>query len=267
MKTFVSELFGEIPQPSSFQEIVELALNPAPDDYRAVRMWRGQGDISWPLHSTAYRRLRLSTFHVSGGDVPNEDDLCSYEKGLLKAADHKGHRIYDGRRLPDFELLARLRHHGAATRLIDATRNMLVALWFCVTSEPTKIGLLAGIHAHYIGGYEGETKEDNYDDVVNDLSKLSHPMTWKPAPNSPRVAAQHSQFLYSVLCDDKRGSLVLPKPKECVLTAAITPELKTESNKILSEVFDIRRATLFPDFDGFSFSRGVEFHPSDDYRW
>jgi hypothetical protein len=267
MKKFDSVLFGTIPQPTSFQEIAELSLNPAPDEDRAVRMWRGQSDIDWPLHSTAYRRLCSRKDHVSGGKMPNERDLCFYEKSLLKAADHKGYRFYEGRRLPDFELLARLRHHGAATRLVDATRNMLVALWFCVESNPAKVGLLIGIHAHYVGGYEGETKEGDYEAVTEVLSKYQHPMTWEPSPNSPRVAAQHSQFLYSALCKEKTGSLVLPKQKDCVLAMAITPEVKTQASRVLSEVFDIRRATLFPDFDGFSFSRGPQCHPDEDHRW
>jgi hypothetical protein len=155
MKLFTSGLFGEIPEPSSVQNILDLAIDPAPDHYRAVRMWRGQADVDWPLHSTAYRRLCTANYHVSGGATPNENDLVFYEQDLLKSADHKGYRFLEGRKLSDFELLARLRHHGAATRLIDATRNMLVGLWFCASSEFEKTGLLVGVHAHYVGGYEG----------------------------------------------------------------------------------------------------------------
>lgn len=267
MKIFKSSRFGSIPQPFSFDEILRLAFDPAPDELRAVRMWRGQGDINWPLHSTAYRRLCTKDYHVYGGGKPNEKDLVSYEKELLKFADHRGYRFYEGRRLPDFELLARLRHHGAATRLVDATRSILVGLWFCASSEPKEIGLLVGIHAHYVGGYEGQPEERDYETVIRSLEGYEYPITWEPSPNSPRIASQHSQFLYSALSNDDTGSLTLPQKKESVLAIAVTPELKAQSLKVLSEVFDIRRSTLFPDFDGFSFSYSVGINPNDDYRW
>jgi hypothetical protein len=149
MKAFASKIFGQVPEPSSFQELIELTLDPAPDKYWFARMWRGQADIDWPLHSTAYRRVLRATY-LSGGKEPDEKDLVTYEKRLLQLADHRGYRYQDGRRLPDFELLARLRHHGAATRLLDATRNALVALWFCCSSSPNKTGLLVGVHTSYI---------------------------------------------------------------------------------------------------------------------
>lgn len=168
MKSFTSDLFGEIPEPSSIQDILDLAVDPAPDEYRAVRMWRGQADVDWPLHSTAYRRLCTKSYLVGGGTIPNENDLIYYEQDLLKSADHKGYRFHEGRKLPDFELLARLRHHGAATRLIDAARNILVGLWFCASSEVEKAGLLVGIHANYVGGYEGEPEERDYDEIIKD---------------------------------------------------------------------------------------------------
>jgi len=68
------------------------------------------------------------------------------------------------------------------------------------------------------------------------------------------------------LSTEKTGTLVLPG-KKSVLAVAITPQLKAHSEKILSQVFDIRRLTLFPDFDGLSASRGVEVNPTEDERW
>jgi hypothetical protein len=265
MKAFASKIYGELPDPSSFEELIQLVLDPAPEKYWLARMWRGQADIEWPLHSTAYRRLSRATY-LSGGKVPDETDLVRYEKRLLRLADHRGFRYQDGRRLPDFELLARLRHHGAATRLVDATRNALVGLWFCCSSFPDRTGLLVGIHTSYISGYEGEAETRDYDDVVVDLSDDENLRTWEPSPHSPRVAAQHSQFLYSALSSQGTGTLLLPE-KKTVLAIAIRPHLKAQSERILSQVFDIRRLTLFPDFDGLSASRGVEIDPIEDDRW
>ncbi|MFD3232234.1 FRG domain-containing protein [Rahnella aceris] len=48
--------------------------------------------------------------------------------------------------MTDFELLAKFQHHGAVTRLIDVSRNMLVALWFACRSQTDKKGILLGWH-------------------------------------------------------------------------------------------------------------------------
>src|SRR6266404_2469373 len=122
MKNFKSELFGSIPEPETFDELFATVTEAEPKLGR-VRMWRGQADISWPIHSTAYRRLASSRARIS------ESDVISYEENLLKHATHRGYRYLDGRELSDLELLARLQHHGAATRLVDATRSAFIALW------------------------------------------------------------------------------------------------------------------------------------------
>ena len=104
-------------------------------------MWRGQPDIEWPVHSTAYRRIA-----ADASDAVKEKDVRFYEKRLLERAEHRGFRLHEGRELSDFDLLARLRHHGAATRFIDATRNALIGLWFCVSEQKDKTGLLLEVH-------------------------------------------------------------------------------------------------------------------------
>jgi FRG domain len=103
-------------------------------------MWRGQADITWPIHSTAYRRLAAD---ASGARI-SEKAVRYYEEGLLKRAEHRGYRFHEGRELSDFELLARMRHHGAATRFVDATRNALIGLWFGISEYQDKVGLLIG---------------------------------------------------------------------------------------------------------------------------
>lgn len=261
MQTFKSPIFGDGFQPDTFEELVSLFLDPAPDKARAVRMWRGQGNIDWPVHSAAFRRLVLSE---SSAD---EKDMQLYEEDLLKRATHRGFRRVEGRDISDFDLLARLQHHGAATRLVDFTRNALTALWFAVASEPTLTGVLLGIHAHSIGGYEGLPENRPYDDIFPNLVQHDYPQTWEPPAVTPRIAAQHSQFVYSDVVNRPSGSLKLPnKPKE-ILVIALPPSLKQRFSTILSEVFDIRYLTLFPDIDGFGHANSFRFEKSSDYRW
>lgn len=240
MKEHDSPIFGNVPKPSSFEELLQLIRLPLKADESLVRMWRGQGDIAWPLHSSAYRRLALD------GSPPTEKDMLWYEQSLLKQATHRGFRYLDGQRLSDFDLLARLQHHGASTRLVDATRNAVVGLYFSVATRPTKVGVLIGVHAYFLGGYEGEPQENDYQSVFQNLDRHQHPQTWEPPQVSPRVAAQHSQFLYSAVSSHKMGSLSIDRSPGAFLAIAISPRLKRESLKILSSVFDIRHVTLFP---------------------
>ena len=259
MLTFKSALFGDIPSPSSLYELLDIAKNASPKG-RSVYMWRGQSDILWPIHSGAYRRLALE-------QQPSEFDLSYYEKGLLDRATHRGYRFLDGRTLSDFELLARLQHHGAATRLLDATRSILVALYFACAENMSKTGVLLGWHNYFIGGYEEQTNNETYDEIIKGLAEHDHPQTWQPTEVSPRIAAQHSQFLYSRIADDPRGSVCIDPSPGSLLAVALRPEVKSDFIQTLSEQFDVRLSTIFPDIDGFGRANSVSIRKSENYRW
>jgi hypothetical protein len=229
MRTVTTDLYGDIPAPATFGELQSLYEQSMPKEHFNVRIWRGQSDVSCPIHSSAYRRLRIDLTTV------DESDVKRYEASLLALASHKGFRRVDGRDLSDLELLARLRHHGAATRLVDATSNALVGLYFCVMAEPNRAGLLLGIHSSAIGGYEGLLDERPYDEIFEVLP-TTHPQTWEPPVVSPRVAAQHARFLYSPIVSNKKGSLALGNTPEHLLLIYVSPELKKECLNILSEV-------------------------------
>ncbi len=93
------------------------------------------------------------------------------------------------------ELLARLQHHGAATRLLDTSRSALVALYFCCVSNPKKMGLLIGVHTDHLAGCESEPDARKYEEVMNDIKDTDTLFTWEPPVITNRIAAQHSQFL------------------------------------------------------------------------
>jgi hypothetical protein len=266
VRTYESDLFGTLASPSSFDELLPLLHLPyrprAAAPGRSVRIWRGQGNIEWPVHSTAYRRLAGPTLRRV-----SDQDLRSYEENLLDRAEHRGFRFHEGRALSDLELLARLRHHGAATRFVDATRSALIGLWFCVSDQQNKVGLVLGIHCSQLGGMpEGMVDKRPYNEIVQDLPD-THPQNYDPPRVSVRVAAQHSHFLYSPIVTEKTGSLALPKEEDATRLIAIVPDLKLECEQLLSEIYDIRREALFPDLDGFSIANSVHFDIKSAYRW
>lgn len=268
MNIFDTKLFGPIPFPESINEIADFIDNHS--NGRKIYMWRGQGDINWAIHSSAYRRL---TKWKNSPWVPNEVIFKDYERELLSNARHQGYDFDNGRILNDFELLAKLQHHGAATRLIDVSRNMLVALWFACRSQSEKNGLLLGIRYDAINGFEGRAENRTYDSVFGERDNEGDdglnidPKIWQPPVVTKRIAAQSAQFLYSTLSDSPMGSLVFDKNPKKLIVMGISPEMKLIFLKELEEVYDIRQLTLFPDFDGFCYANNENFNRYSNDRW
>lgn len=261
MKVFKSDIFGDLPEPENFTEVLLLLCEREKEFSRCVHMWRGQSNIEWRLDHSAYRRLIQENKKVT------DDSLIHYERSLLKQATHRGYRLQNGRQLSDFELLARLQHHGAATRLLDFTRNCLVALWFCVSANYDKPGLLIGLHCDYLGGYESEDISFDYDPYIKSIATIHHPQTWEPPVITPRIAAQHSQFIYSALSPDKRGSIYIAKENGACFLIAISSQLKRNIEQDLEQLFDLRAQTLFPDVDGFGQANSHLISENKMWRW
>lgn len=263
MKIIENSLFGKTVAPDSFSEILDLTAEHAGERFN-VYMWRGQGNIEWPIHSAAYRRIQNGK-----NRFVSEMEMRSYESRLLKRARHQGYGYEDGRKLSDFEVLAKLQHHGAATRLIDFSRNLLVSLWFACRSEPEKVGILLGIHSETLGGIEGEVEERDYGKIfpTGEYEEDEYPQTWQPPVVSKRIAAQSAQFLYSSVSNHPMGSLAFDKDESAYIVMAITPGVKRQLLSLLEGTFDVRQLTLFPDIDGFCFANSERFEQFSTERW
>ena len=108
--------------------------------------YRGQENAVWEVESGALRRLKETNPQAKNptpqGEkpTPSKEDFISYhKKELLEPARMDGHGVEEGRKLSDLELLAKLQHYGAATCLIDFTRNFFVAMWFACQSHKEEV--------------------------------------------------------------------------------------------------------------------------------
>ncbi len=265
MKIYDSNLYGKISEPETFDELFTLLTEEQSHGSLAIWYWRGQSDIEWPIDSAGYRRIRHIESKVFGGDY--DGHLIKYEQELIEHATHKGYRYHNGRELYDFELLGRLQHHGAATRLVDFSKNAFIALYFCVMADMDKTGLLFGLHTSFIYGHENQLSKETYREIIKDCEEKDAPTTWEPPMVSPRMAAQHAQFLYSKISSEKTGSLLWPKEEESKLFIAISAKQKPRFNLILEGLFDFRTITLFPDIDGFGFANNQSISRWDMNRW
>ena len=222
-----------------------------------VLAWRGQADAQWLIDSSLVRRLRTMRWLLRGKAL-DEGNAQRAERALINRARVSGHAMLDGRELTDLELLARLRHHGGATRLLDCTRNAYIAAWFASTQAPEATGIIVGFGEHQpflVNDHDkvALTIEDLLDAAAGRLG------FWSPAWLSPRIAAQQAVFVFGAVEPHAWGSLPLSGdilgtagdvPGSLVL--AITPGLKTQLIDQLQVVHGLSTERLFPDLDGFA---------------
>ncbi len=206
--------------------------------------FRGQGDVSHPISSTAARRLGYNKLGKDALSKFNDynSDLISDAK--LKGYDKKGNRI-----LGDLELLAELQHNGAATALIDFTYSSLVALYFASVNDPDKDGVVYIINTLDFGKFQkidsgkSEWKFKQY--MKNGDAFL---WVWEPSDLNNRIPKQHSLF-------------ILGKPEissESIKNITIDADKKARILYELQKIHDVGGLTLFNDMIGFASENSCE---------
>jgi hypothetical protein len=241
--------------------------------------WRGQADLAWRLDSSAVRRLIMSGFDFRDPYRPELDHepglspeatLNEYESILIDQARLAGHGYRDGRHISDFELLATLQHHGAATRLLDFTRNLFIALWFATTPFRESWGILIGIRRMTDGPLDVSASEVRGVSVDEMLARNpGRLLVWRPPPLVPRIAAQQSVLVASPLGTNPWGTFGIPlvadtEEEDFVLPGrlgsvgrdlvaiAVSPRLKHALRQGGIDILGYQAGSMFPDIDGFS---------------
>ena len=219
----------------TFNEFIKWAARFKDGQY----LFRGVTQEKYGIVASACRRLPKA-------DQNNPSKLLKINQELIDKARGLGHDQRDGRQLTDLELLAELQHFGAATCLIDFSRNALVALWFaCQTSSD--------------GEANGKVFAVNRDDTVRlktvnpklmkkDIDYFLQPdengrylqYQWSPKLQNNRIIAQQSVFVFSGVQIEAEAEYVINKDiKQKMLTA-------------LDKISGITEANVYPDFDGFA---------------
>jgi len=275
-----SELFGVCWAPHDFTEFVALVQWPfVGPGY--LSGWRGQANADWPLDSGAYRRLqeRPDAWLKEPENqltwlerMPSEETaMAAYEHELLSVVRMAGHGLSEGRRLSDLELLARLQHHGAATRLVDFTANALIALWFAAQDphHANRWGVVFGACLATAREIRRDTELDAPMD--EQLARAGGEMTfWHPSALSPRIPAQSGFFLWSEVREVCEWSSLGRTPDRAprsdqpsqldgqFIAIAISPRLKGQMRFMWDGNLGLNSKRMFPDFDGFSRANGAE---------
>ena len=265
-----------IPAPSSVAQYIEVCGSLQSGIGHRIVGWRGQADILWDVEPSAIRRLRggadrshaYSGVRAKFGDEEAyriesetlENSLVAYETDLIQGARHAGHGRHEGRDLSDLELMALLQHYGAATRLLDVSRNALVALWFSASAAPMREGLILGFSERPMAllkdqDHVGRPVAEVVQQVManGQPEKVGH---WTPPALSGRMAAQEAGLLLMPTIADARGTLGVfdwDDPMPDVYAIAVSKPLKADFAEQCSKgVFGYRADMMFPDLAGFA---------------
>ena len=202
-------------------------------------LYRGQADAAWPVSCSAARRL------TQDPENPVEAQLISsllvgYLELLIAKARMRGF-LPPGfsETSPDLELLAQLQHQGAATGLIDFTRQPSVALWVACNEAFERDG------AVYVLPRSTTEEISNSRDLEKQIQSFYEGGTlwsWEPSARGNRIVAQSSVLIFGVptVASDRMERLtVWADSKRDILTQ-------------LDAVYGINEETLFSDFPGYA---------------
>ena len=214
-------------------------------------LYRGLANANWEIESSAYRRIEK----LYNG-YPTLAIFQNYVKQLLDNASLQGFRYKNGRKLSELELLAELQHYGAATCLIDFTKNPLIALWFACREKSKKNGKVVvmatddtDIFSTVSFKHLDKPIEYFFDEV----------MLWKWVPsslNNGRIVSQQSVFVFG---DDVIYDLVYDQQK-----VQIDAGSKKDIIAVLDKFFGVNEQNLFNDLAGFALCNAHDKH-YDDY--
>lgn len=279
-----TEKFGDVPAPESLSEFA-LLLEYIFESGENMLGWRGQSDLDWGLDSSAVRRHKelLPAFDPPG--TSPEVQTLDYEETLLEEARNLGHGSRDGRRLSDLELLSVLQHHGAATRLLDFTRNAFIALWFAANANLDRDGLVIAVREEpgsYVRLRTEKQVELTFKNVLKSLQVVGGAPNaqekfalWESGYLFDRMRVQQSVFVLGRVRKKIWGSAPFglgdpgsERPPDNLLFIAVPQTLKrklaekTGHSASWESVFGYSDRYLFPELDGYARanSAGSSFH-------
>lgn len=148
--------------------------------------WRGQGSLDHRVESSATRK------GYSG------QNLIDHERSMLETARRLG--MDNAQHLGDWEILARLRHSGAANRLIDVTTDPFVALYMLCdptehSSSNEKDGALVAIDMASLTPIKRPWDAKSYGEMIDKENRAA--LLFSTPPIDPRIAAQRGAFVLS----------------------------------------------------------------------
>ncbi len=188
-------------------------------------LFRGVSSLDHELVSTL-GRLQLK----------DEDDFSLAEEKLMKIFKERAVPFLDKTPSNDWEWLALAQHHGLPTRLLDWTRNPLVAAYFSVKNKSNDASVI------YVFNQPSQkqvdvTKHKKPHEVTGD------PLRYIPSHVSDRIIMQNGLFTFHP--GDPSKPFESEYVQKIIIPAAHRKRLKRDLYR-----YGVHEAALFPGLDG-----------------
>jgi hypothetical protein len=184
-------------------------------------MWRGMSNSSYSLIPKVARDWHL------GVSLLTHSEESMLEQFKIRAMPH-----LDNRPKSDWEWLALAQHYGLPTRLLDWTKNPLIALYFACKSHPETEGVVY---------FARRVNEVNLITTISPL-EIQDERAWSAQHIDVRIATQDGLFTLS-------QDPTIPFSSGLILRANISALAKPSLLKTL-ELFGIHHGSVFPGLQG-----------------
>ena len=247
-------------------------------------VFRGLENKDWGLESSTYRRYVNRPAHT---------EFIQYNCDLITRAKNANYHQKENSELKEIELLAELRHYGAATALIDFTRDFLVALWFASRPYKNNETLTDGkVIIINIGNSEvflqltPEDKQKSLEDILKFKTRGDQDTPERARFDGGTITANisdqkkaelwywHPRFEINHRLSAQKGVFIFGKAAIDIADieyweVIISQEDKETIHRELSDHFGIKEDSLFNDLPGFAMvndiGHEIQSRSADDY--
>jgi len=158
----------------------------------ATFVWRGQRDAGWAIQP----RLNRHVAKTLAGRTLN--DVLAEEQKILEHVRHQGWHRRESIEMRPLELFAYLQHHGVPTRMLDVTRDPLVAGFFASAVGPNPdrepAGAVVAIRVPDANVRSTESAESLVQAATFTPDDVPYAL-WDPPSFDSRIVTQRGQFL------------------------------------------------------------------------
>jgi hypothetical protein len=230
-------------------------LLPSPSFPSTGPIYRGHADVAWTLTPGLFR-VKPKPIGHSDWDPLEAFSLSQFMARAYPYIDRYHNDL-------GFMLMV-AQHYGVPTRLLDWTRNPLVALYFAV--EDLKVQADGALYASN-GGHSLTGFSIDKDQIA---SRDCHSMF--PFVIDARIAAQQSVFTVHSLPPDGQDFVPIDKQTSDAAVRMSISRFRIPSSakallKMQLEMLGIDRAALFPGLDGIGHASRWGFERDKAYGW